>query len=167
MSECEKKIHEEMQERLDSIFPQLDSLNDCHGYYSDYNRNSTFQIFVKEATGLDLEDLIEEYEDSGSDESFSLWLWDEYGDDIVDFVNEARNEFVSELPLGVSKNLTYRIELSTGGPQDYFELDWDPEGEYWVGGSYHYLDWGDGARRTFGGDLAEELAEAFGIEGGG
>ena len=74
-------------------------------------------------------------------------------------------------PTHIEKITTYRVQLSGGGPADFFELDHD--GDDWRGGQYIYQDWGDRATRRipgFYGDQTgyhevevEELAEAFGI----
>jgi len=48
--------------------------------------------------------------------------------------------------LAVSIRKVVRIELSWGGPQDYVKLEYDQDG-YLIDGSYHYLDWFDGASR--------------------
>lgn len=49
----------------------------------------------------------------------------------------------------------YRLELSYGGPQDYFEIHL-VDGEI-TGATYHFLDWGDGATWGLGGDYLRIL----------
>lgn len=182
---CEERIEEHQEGRMEQILPDLDSLQNCFDYYCGYNTNDSFW---KETTGLSENDLINEWlenwvkdtddldeteqeekasglnrSDNQLDSDFDEWVWDNYEDDITDFIRNFHQERLCELPLAISKTVQYRIELSWGGPQDYICLDWDPEGKSWTGGSYHFLDWFDGARRTFGYELAEQIAEAFSI----
>ena len=52
---------------------------------------------------------------------------------------------LQERVLRITKSIVYRIELSSGGPEDYFEIAVDPETKEVLGGKYHYLNWFDGA----------------------
>lgn len=53
-----------------------------------------------------------------------------------------------------------RLELSYGGPQDYFLFFYDQEGgRYRI--EYHFLDWFDGAERVLEGDDFEIMKEVF------
>jgi hypothetical protein len=57
----------------------------------------------------------------------------------LDALYELRENIINEYPLSVTKEDNgIKIELSWGGPQDYFML-YDNEA------TYHYLDWFDGA----------------------
>ncbi|RKY03240.1 hypothetical protein DRP77_06585 [Candidatus Poribacteria bacterium] len=56
-------------------------------------------------------------------------------------------EWLDENALALTRLEVYRLELSWGGPQDYFEFFYDPEAEALVDIAYHYLDWFDGAVR--------------------
>ena len=47
--------------------------------------------------------------------------------------------------LRITKSIVYRIELSSGEPKDYFSIEVDPETKKVTGGTYHYLNWFDGA----------------------
>jgi len=70
-------------------------------------------------------------------------------------VEDMRNILKSEDPvealnnyaLALSKTVTYKLELSWGGPSDYLVFEYDPENKELVSISYYYLDWFDGARR--------------------
>jgi hypothetical protein len=64
-------------------------------------------------------------------------------------------------PSSISRFVTYKVELSGGGPADWFDLYWN--GEYWKGGRYIYQDWHDEATLRIDHKEAEEIAEAFGI----
>jgi hypothetical protein len=64
-------------------------------------------------------------------------------------------------PLSISRFVTYEVDLSCGGPADWFELYWN--GEWWRGGRYNYQDRNDGAARKINRREAEEIAVAFGI----
>lgn len=57
--------------------------------------------------------------------------------------NEEAREELAENVLAISKEIHYKIELSYGGPQDYFDIV-VRDGKV-VSGTYHYLDWFDGA----------------------
>jgi len=52
-----------------------------------------------------------------------------------------------ELILALSKTVIYKLELSYGGPQDYFEFEYDPVSKQLIEVRYHYLDWFDHAER--------------------
>lgn len=65
--------------------------------------------------------------------------------------------------LGIDKQTTYDICLSTGGPSDGFRLVCDIYGN-WVSGEYYYCDWCDGATEPLSLDHVEQLAEYFGID---
>jgi len=55
---------------------------------------------------------------------------------------------LNNLALGISQTVLYKLELSTGGPQDYFTFEYDPEAKEVVDITYHFLDWWDGAERV-------------------
>jgi len=57
-------------------------------------------------------------------------------------------EELNEKALALSKYEVYKLEFSWGGPQDYFEFEYDPESKTLVRITYHFLDWFDGAERT-------------------
>lgn len=90
-------------------------------------------------------------------------------EDDEDGIREAGRERMVELPLGVSSKTVFRIDLSTGGPGDWLEVECDyggdrsepHDGSYSIEGiTYHFNDWFDHAERTLDGDdLA--TAEAF------
>jgi hypothetical protein len=56
-------------------------------------------------------------------------------------------EWINESALALTKTWLYRLELSYGGPQDYFLFEYDPEAKQLVRITYHFLDWFDGAER--------------------
>jgi len=55
---------------------------------------------------------------------------------------------LNELALALSKEEVYKLELSWGGPQDYFTFVYDPDSRQLTEITYHFLDWFDGAKRT-------------------
>lgn len=87
-------------------------------------------------------------------------------------VQEAGQRAMAELPLGVSSYTVFRLDLSTGGPGDWFEFQCSGdtpnyeaagEGEHYEieRVTYHFNDWFDHAERTLDGeeqDAAEALA---------
>ena len=56
-------------------------------------------------------------------------------------------EAINEYGLALSKTVNYKLELSWGGPQDYFIFEYDPDSKELVGITYHFLDWFDAAQR--------------------
>lgn len=91
-------------------------------------------------------------------------------DDDGDEQQEAAQERIYEYPLGVSAKTVFRIELSTGGPGDWFEVECNDITDNPAGPSsyevetitYHFNDWFDHAERQlseFDGEFAE--AEEF------
>ena len=72
-------------------------------------------------------------------------------------------EEAQETLLSVEKSLTFKLCLSWGGPADYFELDWCPESKAWIGARYLFKDWFDGASREMSVEVAEAIADLFGL----
>lgn len=62
-----------------------------------------------------------------------------------------------ETPLAVSRKTVWRIELSYGGPQDYFDV-FVSDGEV-ERIEYRFLDWFDGASRVVSGDEFDALED--------
>jgi hypothetical protein len=89
----------------------------------------------------------------------------EFTDDYIDAEDQAW-EIVREYPLAISSRIHYRIELSTGGPGDWLDVETDNvEGSGMHGGeilsiTYHFNDWFDHAERQLSGTELE-AAEAF------
>ncbi len=77
------------------------------------------------------------------------------GDDQIDDAQEA----IYEYPLHVSTFRTWRIDLSTGGPGDWLEVQTDDEGDP-TRVEYHFNDWFDHASVTLDG-LEREQALDF------
>lgn len=74
--------------------------------------------------------------------------------DVVGKGEEAREnalESWSEYPLGVQVKKLLRVDLSTGGPADWFEVTLDDDGQP-DHIAYIFQDWFDGARRSLSGD---------------
>lgn len=55
---------------------------------------------------------------------------------------------LNECALALSKIENYKLELSYGGPQDYFVFEYDAESKELTSITYHFLDWFDGAERN-------------------
>jgi hypothetical protein len=68
--------------------------------------------------------------------------------DNEDDLQELKDRLLSEYGLAAIEYKLIRIELSYGGPQDYIELRIDKEDNTLLSGTYHYLDWYDGAIRS-------------------
>jgi hypothetical protein len=84
-------------------------------------------------------------------------------DELQSDVREIVRERAFESLLSLDRIKTFKLCLSCGGPADYFELDWSEESKAWVGGRYLFQDWFDGANRTISADLAEQLADLYGV----
>ena len=64
--------------------------------------------------------------------------------------------------LAISKTIVYRIKLSSGGPQDYFEIVVDSKTKGVIGGTYHYLDWFDNAQRNLSNEELDKIERVYG-----
>ena len=82
----------------------------------------------------------------------------EWNDDKID----EHTEEIYDSILSIETRKTYRVCLSWGGPADYFEFDFDAEGEL-IEGRYLFQDWYDGATRKLESDMAEHLIHKFAI----
>lgn len=80
---------------------------------------------------------------------------------------EAARERMWEYPLAVERFTVVRVELSTGGPADWFEATIDDDGTI-TRVEYVFQDWFDGARRDLSGPdfdaAADFIREVGGIE---
>jgi len=72
---------------------------------------------------------------------------------------ESAERRLQEYPLNIDvrRKTIVRLELSYGGPQDYFEAEVE-DGQL-TDITYHFLDWFDGAERTIRGDEASTVEE--------
>lgn len=73
--------------------------------------------------------------------------------------DETASDEIFELPLGISEYSVVRIDLSTGGPGDWFECHIDKDGSIQVI-EYHFNDWFDHASLKLR-DREFDIAEAF------
>lgn len=72
---------------------------------------------------------------------------------------EAAETTLQEMPLSAEVIRQIRIDLSTGGPADYFVYDIDNDG-YITGIEYHFADWFDHAETSLSSD-EYKVAEKF------
>lgn len=73
---------------------------------------------------------------------------------------ELVSERLYELPLSVTKTELYTVLLSTGGPGDWLEAEYDREADSVNAVRYHFQDWFDHAEvRLEGAD--REVAERY------
>jgi hypothetical protein len=82
-----------------------------------------------------------------------------YQDDDLD---DLRSDLINEYPLAVSKLELIRIELSTGGPGDYIEIQVDPENKIVVSGKYYFIDWFDSAYRVLSSEQLDLIERLYG-----
>ena len=141
---CEEQIDSQLAQRCAMLMPDLDRLCDPKDFQE-----------IAEWHGIELDDLTKDP------------LKDD--DDREAFVDDSRRTIEEELPdriaegiLSIETTTTYKILLSWGGPSDGFDLEWDKD-QGWIGGSYWFKDWFDGARHPLDGGQAEEWARVFGI----
>lgn len=89
-------------------------------------------------------------------EKMKAWLgWQEEAD------TEDQEEEPTYTDLAVSEmGSWWKVELSWGGPQDYFQIYLDQNG-YIDKISYHYLDWFDGEHRFLWGQELETAKRFF------
>lgn len=77
--------------------------------------------------------------------------------------DKKRQEWDDQI-LAVTKTITYKVELSWGGPADFFIVEVDPEGHHpIISITYHFQDWFDGAFRDLTGEDFELAAQIFDI----
>ncbi len=75
-------------------------------------------------------------------------------------VEKAALEIIRAYPTGYSRSIVHRIEISWGGPQDYFEVWTDAEAPCNINRiTYHFLDWLDGAQLELKGRDFEDAEE--------
>lgn len=160
---CEARIGERMASRLAYMLAgQLlcglgdgDEWTKAHDEAADLlelddDRNATYSV---------------EADDSGEDAT-TLYIW------ASDSLNDDVRQRLSELPLGISSQTVFRVDLSTGGPGDWLEVvcggdtpRYEPERgdgcHYEIERIvYHFDDWFDHAERELdGADFA--TAEQF------
>ncbi len=84
-------------------------------------------------------------------------LNDAYANAADDTTDDASSA-IYEYPLDVSTFRTWRIDLSTGGPGDWIEIQTDSEGDP-TRVEYHFNDWFDHASVTLDGLEREQALE--------
>ena len=80
------------------------------------------------------------------------------GNGVSEEEQERAQEEIYETPLAVSVFRTVRIDLSTGGPGDWLEVQLDSENDP-MRAEYHFNDWFDHASVTLEGDDYETAVE--------
>lgn len=130
---CEERIADHLKGRLES-FKAVNKATQCED--------------VAELTDEELQEVTNLYEPKR----------DEY---TAQELNEQAEEMRRELPLAVSTQRIVRVDLSTGGPADWFECLIDEDGT--IGRiSYHFQDWFDGAVRILEANEFDAAAEFLG-----
>lgn len=84
-------------------------------------------------------------------------------DNLSDLARDTFYDSYYEDILSVDVTTTVTVLLSTGGPEDLFEFDFNKEGEC-VAGRYRFKDWFDGAVRTLSDEETDQLVELFAIQ---
>lgn len=126
----QKKCKDLIQENYDSrneLMEKLIMLN-----------NGQFDQQIQDETDRFIEEFEKTYGSEPSEEAV-----DKFREQLI--INEDYNEeSLYELPIGLSKQTVFKIELSWGGPADFIRAYVDDEGNL-VRVTYHYQDWFDGA----------------------
>jgi len=168
---CAELVKDKLEGRLEDILPDFDSIENVLLYFSNYESGGLNGLM--DECSLDYDDAMDRFCEENKHtkekveaqaqlfEEFSEFVWDEDEDAILEYIREFHQERMSEMPLCIGKIDVYRIDISTGGPADFFKLEWDPDHRCWTGGTYHYQDWFDGAVEYLNHDQAEQIAEAF------
>ena len=81
--------------------------------------------------------------------------------------NNEEGEGVEDLRESIlcfDKTITVYMCLSTGGPEDGFELDLDPVEKEITGGRYVFKDWFDGARQELTEEQLQKVLNCYGLE---
>jgi hypothetical protein len=82
-------------------------------------------------------------------------------DRAIDEIRDAAMQRADEYPLGASRMIVHRVELSTGGPGDWLEVFCDADEPHEINRVvYHFNDWFDHAERTLSGE-EERVAADF------
>jgi hypothetical protein len=75
--------------------------------------------------------------------------------------DEEKAQEFEEGILAIDRKVIYRVEMSWGGPSDYFEIEVDPVEHQIVDIVYHFLDWFDGAEVTLQGEDFDLVEQEF------
>lgn len=67
-----------------------------------------------------------------------------------------------EEPLSIDKKTIVQIQMSWGGPADWYEIELNDKNEV-IGGKYIFQDWGDVSEKEIEIEDAEMIAEMYGI----
>ena len=81
---------------------------------------------------------------------------------VNDKVADRAQEEAAEWPLSIEVIKTVRVDLSTGGPGDWFEIK-TRDGELYAG-SYRFQDWFDHAERALSDDEISLVWNVFALE---
>lgn len=141
---CAERIDDMLKQTLDDFRSKIKVYNYAAGGigYEEYG----------EPTDEDIEEVVNElgatldkYKDDPSLEETAIQAWD-------------------ETPIGISVSRVVKIELSWGGPADFFEVEIDESGRIDGRITYHFQDWFDGAKKDLEGadyELAKDFLERF------
>ena len=171
---CEELIADRMAGRFDAVSPDFDNMSlveiqeFCAEWQTEPPEGITY--VVGEAYHTELlpewltqdyldthelsEDDLAELEEAEMDDDDKVELWTE-------LARELHRDHAHEMMLSVEYFKTVKVLFSTGGPEDYLEIQDDDTGI--IGGRYFYKDWFDAANRYVEPDKVEELVDAMGI----
>lgn len=123
---CEERIGKRLEGRLET----MKGLRDAQGVYDDETLSQLSpegREAIQDHTGQDTSDM--DPDDVRETAQTAAWEW----------------------PLAVTTLRVVRIDLSTGGPGDWFEVFVDENNDV-TSIVYHFNDWFDHAERTLDGD---------------
>jgi len=135
---CEDKIDAELEYELEKIQKALDAgaaqyLLRCDGCGHEWKTDNEFE----DCPECDCTEYAEVIDEGESEDEYDL------------------------LAPPYIEHTVVRAEISTGGPQDFWRLYLDSDGEI-ERVSYHYFQWFDGAERWLSGSQLDTVKEWFG-----
>lgn len=140
---CEQRIKERMESRLADLEPITETdIDRMKAIFNDYgwpDDNKKALDNPEELTNRELSGLL-------------------------DFANELLQQSRSDGVLEIDKSIVINVLLSTGGPEDGFEVRYNPETKEFVSGVYYFKDWYDGARRPLSDEELDNVVQAYFLE---
>lgn len=154
---CEERIDNALSSRLEDINPnfnfmRIDDIKKyCEEYTTDIPDGIVYHNGVAFDFGISEEDSPNEYPLDIDDER-EQW---------IEFAEQVRQEYAGQNILSIEEFKTAKILLSTGGPEDYFEIQYNDDGI--IGGRYFFRDWFDTANRYVSAEQAEDVINGLGV----
>ena len=158
---CEELIDERMAGRFEHISPNFDNmaLAELRAFCEEYTTDLPDDM-VYAGPGMD-EPYYKSLLETAEHASEALMDEDDEHDAWLEMAREIHRDHSHASILSIDYIKTAKVLFSTGGPEDYLEIQYDDSGI--IGGRYFYKDWFDAANRYVEADKVEELVDAMGI----